>query len=322
MIGQVNPDKGYVHVFDEVTLDTILKNLNTVNDFVFYLERKERLITSGKLISAPGEEDLLAFYLSDIGPDGRNDFVVPENFDFVVIPEGEWESFQANPQRLAQLEADEISYAWDDIIERFNINILNDTQYKTTNRGMDSEWLVRLLAREPRTRRRLLSASFLDLHSKLGNQPFKVRIMEPSFPGDPHYVFMVMRRPHNISYEEYREVRLHCLQEYMHVLKLIYPDALDIVGIAVGPYGNDNSEDLLYIDARIWTEEDQRRAEAIQRETGYLSNERRHEGVVKTYPEPLSTTEVGVPVKGSSRNKPCPCNSGRKYKHCCGKAPK
>lgn len=63
MIGQIDPEQGYVHVLDDVTFKILLKTLDTITDFVDYLERKERFITSGNLISAAGEEDLLAHYL-------------------------------------------------------------------------------------------------------------------------------------------------------------------------------------------------------------------------------------------------------------------
>jgi hypothetical protein len=60
MIGQVNPEKGFVHVFDDTTLDVVMKTLDTITDFTNYLMRKERFIISGKLALASGEDDLLA----------------------------------------------------------------------------------------------------------------------------------------------------------------------------------------------------------------------------------------------------------------------
>lgn len=62
MIGIPNPNKPYVHVFDDIALDVVLNELDTISDFIDYLEKKEEFITSGKLISAAGEEDLLAHF--------------------------------------------------------------------------------------------------------------------------------------------------------------------------------------------------------------------------------------------------------------------
>jgi hypothetical protein len=189
MIGQIDPSKGFVHVLDDTTFDVLLRTLDTVKDFVEYLVRKERFITAGKLGFAAGEEDLLAYYLRQIGPDGWYDFILPRGMHFILIEEGLWHGYQQHPQRLAQLQADEISYLWDGLIERFNKNILNDTQYETTARGVShSERLVRFLAREPRTRRRFLTNAFADLYRSLGTRAWKVRVVEPSSSGDPHYM--------------------------------------------------------------------------------------------------------------------------------------
>ncbi len=82
-LGRIETSKGLVHVFDDVTLDVVLRELDTITDFVDYLTCKESLIESGKLLSATGEEDLLAAYLWDIGPDGKHCFPSPDGFDSI-----------------------------------------------------------------------------------------------------------------------------------------------------------------------------------------------------------------------------------------------
>ena len=76
-IGRVDPDRGYVHVFDDDNLDIVLSELDTVADFVAYLTRKEAFICSRRVVLATGEEDLLAYYLTHTRKDGEHDFVVP-----------------------------------------------------------------------------------------------------------------------------------------------------------------------------------------------------------------------------------------------------
>jgi hypothetical protein len=90
--------------------------MNTVTDFVNYLTKKEKFITSGKLAAACGEDDLLAFYLTKIDSDGEHNFIVPPNIDFIMIEEGLWQDFSNRPERKAQLLADEVSYSWDGLI--------------------------------------------------------------------------------------------------------------------------------------------------------------------------------------------------------------
>ena len=322
MVGHIDPRRGYVHVLDDTTLSVLLGALDTVTDFVNYLERKERLINSSKLLLAPGEEDLLGFYLRNVGPDGLNDFVIPDNFHGVVIEEGMWADFQAKPQRRAQLAADRISYAWDEIIERFSFHVLNDSQYHTTKRGAaHSETLIRFLAREPRTHRRFLADAFADMYKDIGEHLRRVRVIEPTEPGDPFYVFMILRRPDGVPYEQYREVRQKHLNEYLHVLKAINPQAQDIVGIAAGPIDNDSSEDLMYLDARTWTDELQNYGETLRQEASILVEYKRKRAQIKTYPDVALRPPADVRrlAKGANRNRGCPCGSGRKFKHCHGK---
>jgi hypothetical protein len=63
-VGDLDPARGYVHVLDDQALDVVLGALDTVSDFVAYLKRKEKLLRSGRLVAAPGEDDLLAVYLA------------------------------------------------------------------------------------------------------------------------------------------------------------------------------------------------------------------------------------------------------------------
>ena len=61
-VGQVDPTKGYVHIFDDTSLAIILGKLDTITDFVSYLQKKESFVLSGQLLGSAGEEELLAHY--------------------------------------------------------------------------------------------------------------------------------------------------------------------------------------------------------------------------------------------------------------------
>jgi hypothetical protein len=131
-----------------------------------------------------------------------------------------------------------------------------------------------------------------------------------------------MRHPNGVSYQDYRQARRHCLEEYLQVVKIRYPEAKDIVGIGTGPPDDeDSAEDLLYLDAREWTEEHQHEAERLQQETGFLTRTIRREGKVKAYPHVALRPEIqsGKAPKGRDRNKLCHCGSNRKFKRCHGR---
>ena len=55
--------KGYVHVLDELAFDAVMSELDTITDFVKYLQEKEALQERDLQIIVSGEENLFALYL-------------------------------------------------------------------------------------------------------------------------------------------------------------------------------------------------------------------------------------------------------------------
>jgi hypothetical protein len=163
-IGQLDPAKGYVHVFDDVTLDVVLRELDTITDFTRYLTRKEALIASGKLVAAAGEEELLAHYLTVLNEDGDHDFVLPKDVTAALFAEGDWQDFTVNAQYIRKKGADKQSYAWDKLIEVFSKHIASGTLERGNDRPIaEDELAVRIMASEPRLVRRNLAAALIDL---------------------------------------------------------------------------------------------------------------------------------------------------------------
>jgi len=311
-VGLLDPTKPYVHVLDDTALWTLLTTLDTVSDFVAYLARKERFIQSGRLITAAGEEDLLAFYLRHMGPDGMHDFVVPPD-NHAVITEGMWHEFSQRPERLAQLAADKVSYAWDALIEKFNGNLLGGTLVGATRPGFQNqERMLRFLAREPRTRRRMLARSIIELLERTPSDRTATRIIAPSHPGDPYYVFVLCPVLNGETHEAHRERRRKILEAYCLVTKLRFPDAKDIVGLATesGIKEPGRSEDLLYFDAREWSPDLEREAQRLHQTVGLLKKVKMSKSKERTYP---------VTTRAGGRNRPCSCGSGRRFKNCCGR---
>jgi hypothetical protein len=318
-IGQVDPSRGFVHVLDDASLATLMHELDTITDFVSYLSKKERLVLDGRLGMAAGEDDLLARYLENMNADGEHDFALPAGFDQVLIDEGHWSSFESSPQRRARLQANEVSYVWDRLIETFSQHMLAGTQYHSTHGEIrHGEKILRFLARESRTRRRMLAQSVHELIAKTPTRNIRAsRLILPLRPGDPYYIFVLLPHPDNIPYDVYRKVRRELLTAYCLVVKLKHPQAMDIVGIATETgWGDRRSEDAMYYDARVFTKEDRQEAERLAEEFGLLKKTQMFRGMVREYPVPLQPGEDRM--KGRKRNASCPCGSGRKYKRCCG----
>ncbi len=321
-VGHVNRAKGFVHVLDEANLALVLQNLDTIADFTAYLTRKEALLSGSVSVTAAGEEELLATYLTKLNKSNEHDFVVPEQVTAVAYDEGHWSSYENHKQKRWQVEANKVSYIWDEIIEKFTHHTLTGTHRTTTQTSIaEQELLYRWLARESRTRRRILAKGLMGLVVGTPPDTKATRIIVPSFPEDPYYIFLVLPRHPQVSDEEYREVRENLLAAYCTVLKLKFSDAEDIVGLATesGFSPENRSEDLLYYDARDWSRAEQEEARRIQLKFDLLTHVAEWRGREDEYPR---EERIGPELRGPltiSRNKKCPCKSGKRYGKCHGK---
>jgi SEC-C motif-containing protein len=142
------------------------------------------------------------------------------------------------------------------------------------------------------------------------------RLLQPSRQGDPYFLFLLLPRYPSVEEKDYRRVRGGLLREYCMVVKLHYPDAQHIIGIATEPLdGNDyRSEDFVHLDATEWNEELDRQARASKRDLGIFVDIKAFAGREQEYPvDEQKTRRVCV-----SRNSPCFCGSGKRYKRCHG----
>lgn len=317
-IGQIDPAKGYIHVFDDTTLDIVMDTLDTITDFTTYLTKKERFLSGKRFVRAAGEEELLAVYFRGMNRKGEHDFVFDGKYDVLMFPEGFWDEFTGSPERQAQIESDKISYTWDDLIEKFAFHAMSGTQYFTSGKPLrEQEVVFRFLARESRTRRRSLAISLHETLEKSIEAPMlSARVMQPTEGESLYYVFLFLKCKPGATADEYRSVRKNLLANYCLVTKLVHPDAQHIIGIASeAGLPPQRSEDLIYLDVTRWSSADQARAKQIQEEFGLLRKVKVHRAREYEYP----VDHKGKPRRPNlSRNSPCPCGSGKRFKRCHG----
>jgi hypothetical protein len=315
VVGHVIDSTRFVHVMDDTTLDVVLQTLDTLPDFVKYLQKKEELLRGEMRIVAPGEEELLALYLRNMNDEDEHDFDLPKKGTAAFVAEGFWEAFTKHPDRVVQVRANRISYAWDALIEKFAGHAISGTLVDQTGDDGQIELALRFLAREPRTRRRMLAKDLRAVLERADETIRAARVVGPSNPGDPYYVFLSLAPPAEVSRDEYRKVRRSLLEAYCRVAKVESPDAKQIVGVATEPASfTRRSEDLAYLDARSWTESDDEDARRIQTEWNLLQEKK----VFSTGEDEYPREQIRRALKGKSRNRPCLCGSGLKYKKCCG----
>jgi hypothetical protein len=82
-------DDNFIHIFDEISLENIMKELDTISDFIEYLNKKKELMQKKEVLIS-GEEDLLAVYLQNIGNDNLHNFGELEKKEksFIFLEEG------------------------------------------------------------------------------------------------------------------------------------------------------------------------------------------------------------------------------------------
>ena len=250
--------KGFVHVFDKTSLEVIMDELDTIEDFVAYLSAKEALYLSGRTtLFQGGEEHLLALYLHN----GRQ---FPEKFDLFIIDDNLWAGFKDSEHYKARKEADSISYAWDRLVEILSNDILHGN-LEFGPALNDSEIAVRTMARESRFGRRILGKSFMEFYD-LSRQK-KVRSRMELGNSDVTYVFLAMP---NGKDREYRTAELfgRCL-----VARGLHKERRTVVGLATerDKEGNGFSFDLVHMHMPQWTDELQKQMDYLQKEFGYFA---------------------------------------------------
>jgi hypothetical protein len=267
-----NFGKSFVHVFDEMSFPILLGELDTVSDFVGYLQSKENLITTGvQLIFEGSEEDLLAFYLQG----GRS---FPHTHSSIVVGDDLWRRFEEKEEVRAKKRADEESYIWDRFIEIWAKDALSGSLEFPSSLN-NSEMAIRVMAREDRFSRRVLGRSFREFVDQSSAGKVRSRMLES--PSGIVYVFLAL--PHG----EDRQFRVAELGTRCFVARGLHPERKTVIGLATEQYDGRKgfSFDLFYLYEEEWTTEKQHAIEGIQRNLGFFATSKRTEGREDEYPK-------------------------------------
>lgn len=291
----VPPDKRTVHVFDEHSLDVVLDELDTIQDFLAYLRKKEALLASTG-IQAPSEQDLLAFYLQNVNAQDEHDFVLPEACDFFGLQEGLWEHISEQPAYAAKKARDRPSYAWDRLIEYLvgriasgDLTMGGDTELSTHELGL------RVMAAERRVARRMLANAFLGLALNTPRgQPFAVRVVLSPSKAGAAYVFVLLKHDLGTNYDDYQRERLERLLAYVDVVKYLYRDLQHVVGIGTETQDSPGrSETMAYFDTSEWPAEALERGRWLHEVKGLMKSARTWHAHEREYP---SLRQLSAPV--------------------------
>lgn len=300
---------GFVHVFDEVSLQIVMGELDTISDFTQYLAAKEDLLESSSVIMQ-GEENLLASYLAS---DREFDF---HEADAIVIEEGLWGHFTSSTNYQNGRRANAISYRlWDKIIEEVcHGHSIGRLVGETSLTKVEAA--VRCMAKESRFSRRVLSRAFIEFVDGARKGELRARYA-PSMSGIS-YVFLAA------PMREGRQARQAELVARSLVIRRDYPQSKTVVGIATETPSRirGHTVDLSYLHVDEWNDELEQKALEAKNELGLFQKPKYAPFDDYEYPETFQPPDVGPFPKQDrlpSRNAPCPCGSGRKFKRCCGR---
>ncbi|MFC4510191.1 hypothetical protein ACFO28_07735 [Flavobacterium buctense] len=186
---QMTKNDDYVTLFDRDSFATIISELDTIPDFIDYLEKREKVFTGKMTIILPGEEfdfpietqrdffslrneiinsdfifisgsekDLLATFFKNT----RNfpEVLNGDSNGYYLIIDGAWENYISIEKVVRKNEADKISYFIDNFVKHellININPMRES-------------LAKALLSFDRLTRRTISKSYVDFHGLYKNE--------------------------------------------------------------------------------------------------------------------------------------------------------
>lgn len=316
-VGDIGGDSEYVHVLDEVTIQTLLNELDTVSDFVAYLNAKESLLRSGKVEAVYGEENLLSLYVNST-IDGEHGFADPDTS--VYVQDGLWKEHFNSERAQAKMAAYQISYAWDELIEHyvrhFNAGtLLNDNSPEYA----DFETGIRVMAKESLMNRRMVANAWVDWISNAPSEQIAIRRWY-SCDTRVVYVFLSMPRESEDSMSSYVEYRSGYLSNFVQSVPAMNPDCRWVVGIGTEPtIDPSRPRDLVVFDATKMSDDDWAAARDIHEQMKGNRIGQPTPRVVEGHEYPKHTHPQGFAIRKVPRNSPCVCGSGKKFKKCHGR---
>ena len=258
--------RGFVHVCDEYSIGSLFAALDTITDFVEFLDASEALVRSGThpVFNGGGIEDLVALYLLngrsfEFEAGGQN-----SSADVLMVSDDLWRGLVESGDLNGMKAEFKKSYIWDRLIEHFTDDLLSGGMFDMHSKKVtDNELALVTMTMEPRRNRLIISEAFLEFlqNNELGSAARVVR-------GREGHAFVFTVRSSDDREFRARELALRCL-----VVRGKLPNTHTVVGIATDRPGVSNrgySSDIVYLCMPDWTGEDEQGVRGIQEDLGYF----------------------------------------------------
>jgi hypothetical protein len=261
-------------------LDIILKNRDTIVDFIHYLEQKESALLASEFV-IHGEENLLATYISNRDLEGNHFIPSSAQTDPIVIHDGAWNDLVASESYRRSQEENRISYNIDMLIEHFTNSYLTGQMIEGQQEPLSHhEQALRMMASESRFGRRTISTSLVSILREEVTTTFWAATV-PSFATEGlRYVFLTYPNPPaGIGLEQCEQYILEHLSQHLLVARHVFVESTTLIGIALPNSACRMPTTFIRIlDGKNWTSNDHHEAAELQKATGIFTNmvEERH----------------------------------------------
>ena len=237
-VPQSHPGAPFVHIWDEVALDILMQNLDTVVDLIEYLVERESWLIKNPEFVFGGEEQALASYLIDLDGGPMYDHIATSRFDSQAVQSDLWSCVEQKAKAHAELYYEE-SKQWDNFIETSTAKSVYGLRAPSEMRSdPNSELTLRNLAYTSRSERR-------DYTWEIKKLLYKAELADPlstftlSVPPDREgasgFVFIVMKGDRDLlTAEQYLQIRMIMIQLQMAKFAQRFPWVERITAIALG----------------------------------------------------------------------------------------
>lgn len=223
---------------------------------------------------------MLAHYLLNFDDKQNRHFigVKCEVVNGLTIGEGAWNDLLQHENYHNKKMADEVSYMWDELLQRTCQNELDGTLLGD-GLILSGCSAIHEMAKEPRFMRRALSQNMINaIQSFPEGSGLFVRKMSfmPSYYENKAYVFLQLKFDDIKDFEsEIRPGRQKMLEIACAAAKEKFSHLTVIVGIAINApkFHRENSEDFLLLDCSDWSEEQSQHYKDLNQYFGFFQSE-------------------------------------------------
>lgn len=318
------PRNKVFHLLDSYNLEIILGELDTITDFLRYVEAKENAIQKYKVLAYTGEEDLLAHYFLSYDKKSKGHVIGHSKIaaEGLYVEEGEWNSYSNSLLYKTKKQQDRVSYFWDHLLQvtsqnALDGNLLGDDVY-------NGQSALREMAKEPRFMRRELSRAIknsIDRFPNFADQRGRNIASYPSYFNDKRYVFLQTTPPLTDQEQHiHRQRRQEMLKIGCGVERIKRPKSNIVIGIAIDApkYSKKNSEDFVLLNCIGWSEKEERFFTEKNKLLSFFETDEIEVRQVKAREFPLpNRRSQNIQKTKIGRNSLCYCGSNKKYKKCC-----